>query len=610
MLRRLLRDPRRLQAAFVFAMVALAATLGWLGRRLIENENDLARSRATDLRETLADRAVAVLQQRLADWRQALGSSPASDSETGLAGCRDDCIVVRLSADGVRRLAGSPLLYSPTESENPVSDRFATAMLQSAGLEHSRGRYREALAGYDRLESRGAAVTAGMPAALAARAGRLVVHQRAGDIESGLAEARALARDLEAARWPVSYSTFKYLVAQARERHVSTAERLSDAATRLWDASNRDAPATPLTTLDTPEGPLLVVTAGASSKHVALIATSTFVERELVATVSGLLEGRGVRLALDSPKDGRTLVGSSRSAGERQAMRLAVETGLPWNVRIVSIDGEDPLLARRRATLMAGLGVLILFVLTGGWFVGRGVTRELEVARLKSEFVAAVSHEFRTPLTTIVQLSELLRGGRVAGEADRQAYYDLLHGEGTRLRRLVERLLNFGRIESGQAEYRLVSVDVSELVRSCVDEFRAARVSSPHELAQPDEAIEPPPSVRADREALGTVLWNLLENALKYSPDGGRIDVSVHRAGENVEIRVSDQGVGIPEAERHRIFEPFVRGAAARDRQIRGTGVGLSLARAIVRSHGGDLTVDSVVDRGSTFTVRLPGATV
>jgi signal transduction histidine kinase len=236
--------------------------------------------------------------------------------------------------------------------------------------------------------------------------------------------------------------------------------------------------------------------------------------------------------------------------------------------------------------------------------VGRSVTRELEVARLKSDFVAAVSHEFRTPLTTIVQLSELLKRGRIASDADRQAYYDLLNAHGIRLQRLIERLLNFGQVESGRAQYRFVELDAAALAGSCMSEFVDTHQNSGHtfECVAPEESS----TVSGDRDALATVLWNLFENAVKYSPDGGRIIVRVARQSETVAISVKDPGVGIPRAEQQRIFEPFVRGEIARHRQIRGTGVGLALSRSIVRAHGGDITVESEPNAGSTFTVTLP----
>jgi signal transduction histidine kinase len=232
------------------------------------------------------------------------------------------------------------------------------------------------------------------------------------------------------------------------------------------------------------------------------------------------------------------------------------------------------------------------------------VARELAVARLQSDFVSAVSHEFRTPLTTLCQLSELLKRGRVANDQDKQAYYDLLHGESHRLWRLVEGLLNFGRLEAGRMRFRLESLDTVELVRQSAAEFAQAQQAAGHCFDV--ETVSTPSVVQADREALRCVLWNLFENAVKYSPDCNTVRVIVAGNARGVEIAVRDQGAGIPSHEHKRIFEKFVRGSAARESNIRGTGMGLAMAPQIVRAHGGEITVESEPGQGSTFRVLLP----
>ena len=262
--------------------------------------------------------------------------------------------------------------------------------------------------------------------------------------------------------------------------------------------------------------------------------------------------------------------------------------------------------AARRRLLVAGLGILAVLTLGGAFVVGRSVTRELEAARLKSDFVAAVSHEFRTPLTTLCQLSELLLRDRVASDDDRREYYGLLHRESERLRRLVEGLLTLGRLDAGTVDLRLEPVDLEELLARWIAEFGRVVDVSRHRFRSTIEG--PVPRIRADADALKSVFWNLFENAVKYSPDGG--DVVVHIAGTatGADVSVRDQGVGIPDGERQVIFEPFVRGIDARARRIRGSGIGLAIARAIVRAHGGDLAMEGGPAGGSTFIVHLPSS--
>jgi signal transduction histidine kinase len=593
MFRRVLRDPGRLQAAFLGVMLTLATTLVWFGWTLIDQDRELEQTRLDQRREAVAALAVANLERRLSYWRDRL-ESPASELPAG-------SVLVRFDRESIT--PANALIYNPSTVDAATADAAAAALLDAAGLAHAEKRYAAAISEYDRLEQRGAAPAASMPAALAAKLGRITVYERSGDAGAALTEARALASDLDAGRWPVSFASYKHLVKEARkrlpepERAVTAAEGVADAITWLWDEWSANRLTGRWTSHRTDAGPVLLIWTTGAAGGAALAANERVVEREILTDAVSNLDAT-VRVSLED--SGGLVFGEPPPTGDRTAIRRQTETNLPWTVRAASVDAIDP----GRSMLVVGLGLLVAFVLAGAWFVGRSVTRELEVARLKSDFVAAVSHEFRTPLTTIVQLSELLKRGRIASDADRQAYYDLLNAHGIRLQRLIERLLNFGQVESGRAQYRFVELDAAALAGSCMSEFVDTHQNSGHtfECVAPEESS----TVSGDRDALATVLWNLFENAVKYSPDGGRIIVRVARQSETVAISVKDPGVGIPRAEQQRIFEPFVRGEIARHRQIRGTGVGLALSRSIVRAHGGDITVESEPNAGSTFTVTLP----
>jgi signal transduction histidine kinase len=341
-----------------------------------------------------------------------------------------------------------------------------------------------------------------------------------------------------------------------------------------------------------------------SGRAAAAFAAGThYLDRAWVAEAQPILAARGVHLTLTHP-DGRRLLGFEPDAARRPAIRLASTTQLPWTVQVFDTGGQDEGLVSRRRLLLASMGVLLALILVGGWFIGRSVGRELALAGLQSDFVSAVSHEFRTPLTTLCQLSELLAKDRVASAGDRRQYYALLHKESQRLRRLVESLLNFGRLEAGTLPFRFEEVDLSELVRQSVDEFTESGQPGGHRVEI--EAAGGGPIVRADRETLRCVLWNLLDNAAKYSPSCETVWIEVSRNGTGARIAVRDRGVGIPPGEHRRIFEKFVRGTTARASDVRGTGIGLAMARQIVRAYGGEITVDSEPGRGSTFTVALP----
>jgi signal transduction histidine kinase len=249
------------------------------------------------------------------------------------------------------------------------------------------------------------------------------------------------------------------------------------------------------------------------------------------------------------------------------------------------------------------IGATVIFVWAAAYFMARAIRREAAVARLQSDFVAAVSHEFRSPLTTVRQMAEMLDEDRVPTEERRHKYYQVLASEAARLQRLVETLLNFGRIESGAARYRFVNVDTAALVREVVDEI-APQARESGKAIEVDGAESM--TVHADHDALSLALRNLIDNAIKYSPGQHTVWVRCRKDLDRAAICVVDCGVGVPRSEQRSIFDKFVRGRAAIERNIKGTGVGLSMVQQIVTAHGGEIHLESEPGRGSTFTLLLP----
>ena len=230
--------------------------------------------------------------------------------------------------------------------------------------------------------------------------------------------------------------------------------------------------------------------------------------------------------------------------------------------------------------------------------------RSQELARQQLEFVAAVSHELRTPLAVIRSAGENLADGIVHDEEQIRNYGALVSGEGRRLSDMVEQILEFAGIQSGQRGFTLRPVDVRAVVQdvlsasqSLLDESRMrVDVQIPEHL----------PPVHADEPAFRRVVQNLISNAIKYGASGQWVGVSARAADERVFVSVSDKGHGIAASEQPLIFEPFYRAADVVAARIQGAGLGLSLVRRIVEAHGGQITVRSTPGQGSEFTVSIP----
>jgi signal transduction histidine kinase len=325
----------------------------------------------------------------------------------------------------------------------------------------------------------------------------------------------------------------------------------------------------------------------------------------MAQTAQRSAEERNSRIAFTDTQE-RPIAGRVDNPPGSYAIRLRSATGLPWTVYAMSLDSSDNAngFSFRSRLVMAGLFAIALLVLGGSYLIGRAVARELAVAKLQSDFVTAVSHEFRTPLTAMRQLSELLSKGRVLNDTVRQQYYEVLEHETARLHRLVEGLLKFGRMEAGAVRYQFEAVDMTALLRSLVEEFTPEADRRGHHI---ELNVEPAiPAARADREALGCVIWNLLDNAVKYSPGRDKVWLALSRENGSVAIRVRDEGVGIAHEDQLRVFQKFVRAEDAMKLGVQGAGIGLAVAHQIVATHGGEIKLDSKLGAGSTFTVFLP----
>ena len=249
------------------------------------------------------------------------------------------------------------------------------------------------------------------------------------------------------------------------------------------------------------------------------------------------------------------------------------------------------------------LGALSLLLAGGIFLTYRNVSKEMALARLKSDFVSNVSHELRTPLALIRLYAETLELGRLPSSDKQHEYYSIIRKESERLSALINNILDFSRIEAGRKEYDFRETDMRELVRNTLESYR-------YQIEQHgftfEEQIGDVPPLRVDREAIARSLVNLVNNALKYSQDRKYIGVHLYRENGYVKLEVVDRGIGIPPSEQHKIFEKFYRVGDPLVHNTKGSGLGLSLVQHIARAHGGEVVVDSTPGAGSKFTIALP----
>ncbi|HYP07830.1 MAG TPA: HAMP domain-containing sensor histidine kinase [Bryobacteraceae bacterium] len=573
-----LKPPGSLLIALFLLTLGSVSALAWFGWRFVEQERLVEGQRAQQRLEETADVLATQLRASLAESAN------------------------RLTDDGsITTYPPGPLLYLPSDNaaiEAPAA--FAGPEL----FEFVQHQPAEAIRAYQRLvdTSSDPAIRAGALLRLARVTKSRAVWQRlaygptSNLIDSGisiqiaalleLGDTSTLLDGLRKGRWRLSRGQFEFYWSKATktEEPPAGAVALSEAAARAMQlVSAPDMPARGHDIVWAASKPWLVLWRGRS-----LLLADPEQWLKQTATPANL------RYALIDSQ-GRTIAGERTApATGRAAIRPAAETQLPWTIYAASVapTSAATLLVQQRY-LLSGIGVMVLFLVLGTYFVARAIRKEAEVSRMQADFVSSVSHEFRSPLTSMRQLSEILAQGRVPNEQRRQLYYDTLVRETTRLQRVVEAF--------GKRSYQFEPLDVASIIRNAVADFNSARAI---ELHEPQVAC----TVDGDGEAIAVALRNLLDNAIKYSPESEPVILEWRRQNGHVAIAVHDHGPGVAESEQRAIFQRFVRGTAAAARNVKGSGLGLAMVRDIVAAHKGQVTLTSKPGEGSTFTLLLPAA--
>lgn len=302
--------------------------------------------------------------------------------------------------------------------------------------------------------------------------------------------------------------------------------------------------------------------------------------------------------------DGKIVFGPPLRSGGLTLGRQFETTLYKWTLNVTMNSAEElaAAVARRRLLEMVLVALSSVVVIAGLFVILLAAERERRLSNLKSEFVANVSHELKTPLALVRMFGELLQTGRADTEEKRKQYLSIIVNESDRLNALIENVLDFAKVERGQAAYEFSPGRVAEPVNRAVD---ACRVRAERDGIALELSLEPVPELLIDERAVEIAVINLVDNALKYAPEGKRVTVAVRPAPHGVEVSVTDQGPGIAPEDRKRIFDRFVRGKSASGKQVRGSGIGLSLVKHIAEAHGGSIRVSDALPHGSIFTLRL-----
>ncbi|MBW1811030.1 MAG: HAMP domain-containing histidine kinase [Deltaproteobacteria bacterium] len=282
------------------------------------------------------------------------------------------------------------------------------------------------------------------------------------------------------------------------------------------------------------------------------------------------------------------------------------KTDLAWRLDLILTDSAsiDQLTESRTRMYFWVLLFVVAALVLGILRTMQVMYRETKLSKLKTDFVSSVSHELRTPLTSIRMFTETLLLERVKTKEEERECLETIGKETERLSRLVERILDFSRMEAGRKAFRFKAEDLCELVQLALAACRPLIEAKSFDVTI--SIAEDLPNILVDRDAIVEVLINLLSNAIKYSPENRRVEIWARQTPESIEFGVSDQGIGILRSDQKKIFEKFYRVDMPLASEIPGSGLGLSLVEFIVRAHAGEILVDSTPDRGSTFTVRLP----
>jgi len=307
-----------------------------------------------------------------------------------------------------------------------------------------------------------------------------------------------------------------------------------------------------------------------------------------------------------STLSGRILSEYGNSSGKEPTVATYFDESFPpWRVDFFSAaTGNSGVIDLRKSFYFWTILTILVLLTFGAGLVVRTVSHEMEVLRLKSDFVSSVSHEFKTPITAIKTLIERLQQGKVKTLDKRKEYYSIISKDADKLSSLVRNILDYSKVDAGRKQYFFQQTDMAQMVEEEIGNFRRDKIFAGIKIET--QISQDIPRLDIDREAFSLVLNNLLENAAKFSPGRSVIFVEVRKEAENVRVDVKDKGMGIDSGEMDKIFDKFYQGKNAALQSLGGTGLGLTLVKHVMDAHGGKVLVKSKIGEGSTFSLIFP----
>ncbi|MCJ7681800.1 MAG: ATP-binding protein [Candidatus Aminicenantes bacterium] len=661
---RFLRGPsQRLVGVFVFFILLPGAFLGVFSLRVLYQESQLARQRTRESLERTAEEIGRDLDTEFRRWNNAVRSAASlkrplevnsfpeiigqAFSEPG------GSVFLSISDEKLEVFPAGALLYvlqSPAPAQ-PAPSRQPAGFADAESLEIARkdyprairayrnlldsassgsqpmilqrlartfrkaGRLEEAIGAYRDLRRLDAVWIGGLPSDLIAQAELCSLASEREDTADLAQEAMAFYRNLATGKWLLDKP--RYLFYSDLSRTWCRDSRVDAGEFNSLRAAEGSRLALSRAAEDFLKDPQTVIH-GEDTVYLAFRSTDPFAAAIVSADVLGsrwwprIFSTRGKDLkAVLYAADGSPVFGSLPLVTPPFVVTLDLRIDdKPWLLQIWPGRPEAIYAdTRQRRTLsLTMLGFVTVLLAFGGYLTVRIVKRELEISRLRADFVSTVSHEFRSPLTGIQQLGGMLLDGRVTDPEKQRGYFKMIVQESDRLSRLVENILNFSRMEEGRREYLFEPLDPSPWLRTLVSDFMSETAA--HGAVVEADIQDGLPPISADKEALGYAVRNLLDNAVKYSPGSKTVWLDASACGDTVKISVRDKGVGISEKDRKRIFDRFYRAEGEISKRIKGAGLGLSLVKHVVTAHGGTIECQSRIGEGSIFTIQIPAVQV